>query len=122
VYTRPSRYHWMLQYYLRAEGLALSWIGTGRIIFSLNYGDDDLEQVMRRFVSAGLKMHADGWWWHDEGLTDQSIRRTILREMIAQRLGRRLPVPLQRSSRVVGSAKDQSSGPAASTTASGNTA
>ena len=28
-YTRPSRYNWMLQYYLRAEGLALSWVGTG---------------------------------------------------------------------------------------------
>jgi glutamate-1-semialdehyde 2,1-aminomutase len=122
VYTRPSRYHWMLQYYLRAEGLALSWVGTGRIIFSLNYGDDDLEQVTRRFVSAALKMHADGWWWHDEGLTDQSIRRTILREMIAQRLGRPLPVPLQRSSRVDGSAKDQSSGPAAGAAARGNTA
>ena len=27
----------MLQYYLRAEGLALSWVGTGRLIFSLNY-------------------------------------------------------------------------------------
>ena len=33
-YTRPSRYNWMLQYYLRAEGLALSWVGTGRLIFS----------------------------------------------------------------------------------------
>ena len=37
LYTQPSRYNWMLQYYLRAEGLALSWIGTGRLIFSLNY-------------------------------------------------------------------------------------
>ena len=36
-YTQPSRYNWMLQYYLRAEGLALSWVGTGRLIFSLNY-------------------------------------------------------------------------------------
>ena len=35
----PSRrrYNWMLQYYLRSEGLALSWIGTGRLIFSLDY-------------------------------------------------------------------------------------
>lgn len=31
-YTQPSRYNWMLQYYLRAEGLALSWVGTGRLI------------------------------------------------------------------------------------------
>src|SRR6202011_734014 len=35
-YTEPSRYNWMLQYYLRAEDLALSWVGTGRLIFSLN--------------------------------------------------------------------------------------
>ena len=27
----------MFQYYLRAEDLALSWVGTGRLIFSLNY-------------------------------------------------------------------------------------
>ena len=40
-YTQPSRYNWMLQYYLRAEGLALTWIGTGRVIFSLNYTDAD---------------------------------------------------------------------------------
>src|SRR5882724_3672941 len=40
-YTKPSRYNWMLQYYLRAEGLALSWVGTGRLIFSLNYTDAD---------------------------------------------------------------------------------
>ena len=36
-YTEPSRYNWMLQYYLRSEGLALSWVGTGRLIFCLNY-------------------------------------------------------------------------------------
>ena len=29
-YTQPGRYHWLLQFYLRAEGLALSWVGTGR--------------------------------------------------------------------------------------------
>jgi glutamate-1-semialdehyde 2,1-aminomutase len=122
VYTRPSRYHWMLQYYLRAEGLALSWVGTGRIIFSLNYGDDDLEEVMRRFVSAALKMLGDGWWWHDEGLTDQSIRRTILREMIAQRLRGPLPVPLQRASRAGGPAPDRSADPASGTAVPGSTA
>ncbi len=38
-YTVPSRYNWMLQYYLRAEGVALGWTGTGRFIFSLAYGE-----------------------------------------------------------------------------------
>ncbi len=37
LYTQPSRYNWMLQFYLRAEGLALGWVGTGRLIFSLNF-------------------------------------------------------------------------------------
>src|ERR1700737_89382 len=51
-YTEPSRYNWMLQYYLRAEGIALSWVGTGRLIFSLNYTDADFAQVADRFVAA----------------------------------------------------------------------
>ena len=30
LFKEPSRYNWLLQYYLRAEGLTLSWVGTGR--------------------------------------------------------------------------------------------
>ncbi|MBR1212525.1 aminotransferase class III-fold pyridoxal phosphate-dependent enzyme [Bradyrhizobium sp. JYMT SZCCT0180] len=87
-YTEPSRYNWMLQYYLRAEGLALSWVGTGRLIFSLNYTDDDFAAVADRFVSATEKMKRDGWWWHDAGLTNKNIKRQILKEMFAKRFGR----------------------------------
>ncbi len=82
-YTRPSRYNWMLQYYLRAEGLALSWVGTGRLIFSLNYGEADFMAVAERFVAAARAMEQDGWWWFNPSLTNKSIRRQILREMIA---------------------------------------
>jgi glutamate-1-semialdehyde 2,1-aminomutase len=84
-YTRPSRYNWMLQYYLRAEGLALSWVGTGRFIFSLDYSDADYEAVEQRFLAAVRAMERDGWWWSDAALTNKSIKRGILREMIAQR-------------------------------------
>ena len=84
-YTRPSRYNWMLQYYLRAEGLALSWIGTGRFIFSLDYTDADFDAVAERFVAAAQAMHDDGWWWLDPATTNRSIRRRIVREMIARR-------------------------------------
>src|SRR3974390_940707 len=87
-YSEPSRYNWMFQYYLRAEGLALSWVGTGRLIFSLNYSDADFAEVTNRFVAAGKKMKEDGWWWHDAALTNKKIRRQILKEMLASRFGR----------------------------------
>jgi glutamate-1-semialdehyde 2,1-aminomutase len=85
-YTQPSRYNWMLQYYLRAEGLALSWIGTGRLIFSLNYTEHDFEAVAARLAAAARAMQRDGWWWCAAGATNRSIRRQILKEMIAHRL------------------------------------
>lgn len=82
-YTAPSRYNWMLQYYLREAGLALSWVGTGRLIFSLNYSDADFEEVLQRFAAACLAMQADGWWWAPAGLTNKAIKRSILKEMLA---------------------------------------
>ena len=85
TYTVPSRYNWMLQYYLRAEGLALSWVGTGRFIFSLNYGDSDFDAVCERFVAAAKKMEADGWWWTPPGASNKGIRRHILREMLTRK-------------------------------------
>jgi glutamate-1-semialdehyde 2,1-aminomutase len=89
-YTTPSRYNWMLQYYLRAHGLALSWIGTGRIIFSLNYTDEDFEAVAERFVTAAQAMQHDGWWWTNSNGRSPSIKRQILREIIRHLLdGRR---------------------------------
>jgi glutamate-1-semialdehyde 2,1-aminomutase len=84
-YTEPARYNWMFQYYLRAEQLALSWIGTGRLIFSLNYTDADFAEVADRFVIAAEKMKQDDWWWHDASLTNKNIRRQILKEMITRR-------------------------------------
>jgi glutamate-1-semialdehyde 2,1-aminomutase len=85
-FTEPSRYNWMFQYYLRLEQLALSWVGTGRLIFSLNYTDADFAQVADRFVAAAEKMKQDGWWWRDACLTNKAIRRQILKEMITRAL------------------------------------
>jgi glutamate-1-semialdehyde 2,1-aminomutase len=87
-FIAPSPYNWMLQYYLRAEGLHLSWVGTGRLIFSLNYDDAAFAEVADRFVRAAEKMRDDQWWTHDPALTDKAIRRRILWEMFAARRGR----------------------------------
>jgi glutamate-1-semialdehyde 2,1-aminomutase len=91
VYERPSRYNWMFQYYLRAEGLALSWVGTGRLIFSHNFTDADYAEVAERFVRAAAAMEADGWWWSAPELTNKAIRRRIVRELLAARFGPRPP-------------------------------
>jgi glutamate-1-semialdehyde 2,1-aminomutase len=106
-YPRPSRYNWMLQYYLRAHGLALSWIGTGRLIFSLNYDDADFAQVAERFISAAAQMEREGWWWGRDELTNKAIRRRVLRETLRARGN---------------ASSDQSARPAAGTAALGNKA
>lgn len=84
-YLRPSRYNWMFQYYLRAEGLALSWVGTGRFIFSIDYSERDFAEVAARIVAAASAMEADGWWWSDAALSNKSIRRRVLTEMLRAR-------------------------------------
>jgi glutamate-1-semialdehyde 2,1-aminomutase len=84
-YTLPSRYNWMFQFYLRHQGLALSWVGTGRLIFSLDFSDADFEDVSQRFVAAARAMLRDGWWWQAPGASNKTIRRGLLREMLRER-------------------------------------
>jgi glutamate-1-semialdehyde 2,1-aminomutase len=84
-YLRPSRYNWMFQYYLRAAGLALSWVGTGRLIFTIDYSDEDFEAVAARILAAAAHMAAEGWWWSDPALTNKAIRRRVLKEMLRAR-------------------------------------
>ncbi|TXT40290.1 MAG: glutamate-1-semialdehyde 2 1-aminomutase [Comamonadaceae bacterium] len=94
LYTQPACYNWLFQHYLRLQGLALSWVGTGRIIFSLNYTDADFEAVSNRFVQAAHNMQQDGWWDSDPATTNRSIKRRILREALIHKLPKGLsPFP-----------------------------
>jgi len=83
-YLSPSRYHWMFQFYLRDEGLALSWVGTGRLIFSQGDTEDEMEEVLSRMLRAARRMENDGWWWHPPGCTYQDLRRQVTREIWRQ--------------------------------------
>lgn len=89
TYELPSRYNWMLQYYLRTEGLALSWVGTGRFIFSHDYADDDVREVGDALVRAARRMLGDGWWWQSDSLSNRSIRRRVLRELLQAKFSQR---------------------------------
>ena len=81
-YTAPSRYNWMYQFYLRKHGIALSWVGTGRLIFSLDYDEPAFDAVLQRFVQAAHDMQEDGWWWENPALTNRAIKRGILAEIM----------------------------------------
>ena len=79
LFSQPGRYHWMFQYYLRAEGLSLSWVGTGRCLFSLDFSDADYEFTKQALLRAARSMRDDGWW--DGGVTSKAISGKIGKEL-----------------------------------------
>jgi len=97
LYSVPCRYNWMLQFYLRAQGLELAWTGTGRMIFSFAYTDSEFDEVISRFVAGARRMQEDAWWWYHPRLTNKVIRRQILKDTLAARFPWLRPVlpPLQ---------------------------
>lgn len=88
LYTQPNRFNWLYQYYLRAEGLTLPWIGTGRFIFSQNYSDEEFYNVIERMVAAGHRMTTDGWFWASSELTNKAIKRDVLKELLKAKFGK----------------------------------
>lgn len=89
LYVQPSRYHWLFQYHLRAAGLAMNWIGTGRFIFSHDWTDAEFDDFGSRYVAAARAMRDGGFWWQDAALTAKAIRRRVLRELLGALLTRR---------------------------------
>lgn len=84
----------MFQYYLRAEGVALSWVGTGRCLFSLDFEERDYTAVQEKLLRACEKMTAAGWWW--DGVEAKAIKRAILVETATAML---IPAFLQKRPR-----------------------
>jgi glutamate-1-semialdehyde 2,1-aminomutase len=83
LFKEPSRYNWLLQYYLRAEGLTLSWVGTGRCLTSLDYTAEDYQELQEKLTSGARKMKSDSWWLSEAQLPgrDRNIRRNLIREI-----------------------------------------
>jgi len=62
MYTTPGRFHWMLQYYMKDAGINLSWVGTGRLLFSLDWQKADYDRLRERILVACSEMKKGGWW------------------------------------------------------------
>jgi len=81
LYNTPSRFNWMFQFYLLQAGVMLSWVGSGRMIFSHNYSDIDFDVFSDRFIEAARCMQADGWWETGEACnSNKKIQRRVLKE------------------------------------------
>jgi len=82
LYQIPGRYHWLLQYYLRDEGIALSWVGTGRLNFSMDFMEKDLDEVTEKMVKACRRMKEDGWWYVPEKDNSAYIKMRLVKEIV----------------------------------------
>ena len=95
LFKEPGRYNWLLQYYLRAEGVTLSWVGTGRCLCSMDFTGDDYAALQAKLFDAASRMKNDGWWLtldeHPE--RDKQMRTRLMKEMMGSLV--RFPKPLQ---------------------------
>eukprot|EP00466_Bigelowiella_natans_P019272 jgi/Bigna1/85697/estExt_fgenesh1_pg.C_50247 len=80
LFQKPGRYHWLLQYYLKDEGINLSWVGTGRLNFSLDFKKSDMEKVQERLIKACKRMVEDGWWHDEKATSGISIKLALAKE------------------------------------------
>ncbi|CAE8627957.1 unnamed protein product [Polarella glacialis] len=62
LYSNPGRYHWLFQYYLKDAGVNLSWVGSGRLLFSLEWQKADYDRLLERLLTACEEMQKGGWW------------------------------------------------------------
>ncbi len=83
-FTQPSRFHWLLQYYMRAEGIALSWVGTGRCLVSMDYTEAEFAALTAKLHRAASRMRDDKWWLSEAEQPDRAkaTRRGVVKDMV----------------------------------------
>lgn len=94
LFKEPGRYNWLLQYYLRAEGVTLSWVGTGRCMSSMDFTPADYQELQSKLVNAAQTMKGDGWWLNEE---QQPGRESTMRSRLVWEMAKsvvQVPKPL----------------------------
>jgi glutamate-1-semialdehyde 2,1-aminomutase len=95
LFTEPGRYNWLLQYYLRAQGVTLSWVGTGRCLANMDFTEKDYDDLQTKLLDAARAMKGDGWWLTavEQPGRERRMRRMLVREVVGSLV--RVPRPLQ---------------------------
>jgi glutamate-1-semialdehyde 2,1-aminomutase len=91
LFQQPGRYNWLLQYYLRAEGVMLSWVGTGRCLSNMAFTPEHYAELQAKLVAAASRMKQDGWWL--EGLDQPERRRAMKSRLTWELIGSIVQVP-----------------------------
>jgi glutamate-1-semialdehyde 2,1-aminomutase len=83
LFKEPGRYNWLLQYYLRAQAVTLSWVGTGRCMSSLDFAPEDYRELQAKLVNAAQTMKQDGWWLNEQQQPgrEKTMRYRLIWEM-----------------------------------------
>jgi len=79
MFTQPGRFHWMLQYYLKDAGVNMSWVGTGRLLFSLEWQQKDYDTLLEKMLEACAAMKKGGWW---NPVEEKTIKKRLVIEIL----------------------------------------
>ncbi|MGE0467909.1 MAG: aminotransferase class III-fold pyridoxal phosphate-dependent enzyme [Nitrospira sp.] len=95
LFQQPGRYNWLLQYYLRAEGVTLSWVGTGRCLSNMAFASEQYAELHTKLIAAASRMKQDGWWL--EGLDQPERRKAMKLRLTWEMIGSivQMPKPLK---------------------------
>jgi len=64
-YKQHSIFNFLLMYYLRDAGLIMAWVGTGKMIFNMEFSAEDFKSLTDIIVRAATSFKEDGWWFPD---------------------------------------------------------
>ncbi|BCA52882.1 hypothetical protein W02_00220 [Nitrospira sp. KM1] len=94
LFQQPGRYNWLLQYYMRAAGITLSWVGTGRCLANMAFTQEHYDELRVKLLTAASRMEEDGWWLRGaEAKGSRSMKARLAWEIIGSVI--QVPKPAQ---------------------------
>jgi len=86
TFEKNSPYEFLFGYYLREAGLQLAWLGHRRMLFNLEFTQEDFDRLTSIILQAARAYQRDGWYW--EGCQPLKIERYIFRPTLNYHLSK----------------------------------